>query len=1064
MSEAKDVAQGQRRFTVEIDQFKRQLLRNTHPQLNSVRTADYVYMPGARLPTSLAGYHLYTIPPYLMSRLHRVVSLIALTLLFSISAMAQTGRLEGVVIDAPTGQPLPGASVRVDGTNIGAASGANGAYDFEIEAGTYEIVATFIGYTDVRREVTITAGQTTRLNIELSPDATSLEDVVVTGLASRRSRELSEVAVSRINVADLIEENTYQDVSQILTGKTAGVNIQPASGNIGGGIRFNIRGASSLTGSGQPIIFVDGVRIDNSSFAGFGAGGQDFGPLSDLNPEDIADMQILKGPAGAAIYGTDGVNGVILITTKRGRLGQDGRFDISYKGTFGQSEQQAEYDDFFLSAGAANDIFVEGDIRQHQLELSGGGRAISYLVSGTYRDEAGILRNTNGTRTNLVGNFEAFPSNDVSLRASASYTLSESQRPDNDNNIFGQLGNVLLAPGGSPFFFTDSLDVFAINDQIESQRFLGSVGGTWRPLEGLALNATAGYDGTSRRQDKTYPQTGSFVGVDNGERNILNRTSDFFNTNVNASYTRDFGKFTSGTTIGSQLVSERIRQFNATAQVFSTNLITEIGAGADNFIVGEFLFDRRKAGVYIQQDLSYDNTYFVTGQLRRDFATVFGTELGSANVTYPAISGAVRLDRFDFVPNAFSILKPRIAYGTSAVPNGFLDGIAFTYTGVASAYGTGAVPGSAGDIGIKPERVKELEFGLDIELLERYGLEFTRFSTTSEDALIRFSPAPSTGSGFLSIPRNVGGTESSGYEFAVNLTPIDTRDFQADLNFTYTITDNEVQDMGGAPPDYSGFDINVIAEGLPRNAFYTRLPTGATFNADGTIIVDGSGRGVPTFEENPASDDFCSDAEQVEAAGQRGALRCDGRSFIGTPYAQNYGGISLGVRLFENLRVSALADFSRDLHVYNNTQQFAVSFGNSAPYEALQEQLGLAADDPETSAVPLAVGSDEYRAAANQYALLNPAYDGNFVQEADFFKLREIAVRYDFSDLIGRTGYDSINRLVLGLSARNVHTWTKYDGPDPEVNFGGSVDDDLGQDFLTLQQPRQLYFTVQVGF
>lgn len=1001
-----------------------------------------------------------------MSNLSKATLLLAFALFLGADAMAQTGTIEGVVIDQATSEPLPGASVRVDGTNIGAATGATGAYSFTVDPGTYEVVASFIGYADERRTIEVDPGETVVANFGLESDIAGLEDVVVTGLTSRRSRERSEVAVSSVNVAELTLDNTYQDISQILTGKTAGVNIQPASGNVGGGIRFNIRSVNSLTGSGQPIIFIDGVRIDNNSFNGFGAGGQDFGPLADINPEDIADMEILKGPAAAAIYGTDGVNGVVLITTKRGQIGQDGRLDVRYKGTFGTSSQQTEYDDFFISADRANDIFVDGDIQQHTLEVSGGSRTVSYLVSGTQRDEDGILRNNNGTRTNLLANFEAFPSKQVTVRSSASYTISETQRPDNDNNIFGQLGNVLLAPGGSPFFFTDSIDVFSIEDVIETQRFLGSVGLTWRPLEDFAINATAGYDGVSRRQDKSYPSTGSFVGVDQGERNILNRASDFFNANVSALYSYDINDRISGsTTVGSQFVSERIRQNNATAQVFSTNLITDIGAGADNLVVGEFLFNERTAGVYVQQDLSLDNTLFVTGQLRRDFATIFGEELSAANVTYPAISAALRVDQFDFVPSAFSILKPRVAYGVSAVPNGFLSAIPLTFTAGGSAYGAGAILNSAGDPSIKPERVSEFEFGADLELFERYSLEFTRFSTSSEDAIIFFAPAPSSGRGFLDVPRNVGGLVSSGYEFALGLTPINRRNLSVDLNLTYTTTDNEVEDMGGAPPSFSGFDINVIAEGLPRSAFYTQLPTGARFNEDGTAVVSG-GNVLPTFAENPEDIEFCQDDDAVEAAGQRGSLRCDGRSFIGTPYAQSYGGISLGVNLFENLRVSALADYSRDLHVYNNTAQFAVSFSNSTVARDLREQLGITDDDPDNRIEPLEVGSEAYIDAANRLARLNPNFDGNFVQEADFFKLREIAVSYDFSDLIRRAGSfgQDINRLVLGISARNIYQWTSYDGVDPEVNFGGSIDDDLGQDFLTLQQPRQFNFTIQVGF
>lgn len=944
------------------------------------------------------------------------------------------GTISGVVIDAETGEPLPGASVFIADLGTGSATDIEGTYSLEgIPEGSWAVRVSFVGYRVVEEEVEVTAGEDAEQNFSLQPDVTGLEEVVVTGIASSRSKAASEVAVSTVNAEELTKANTYQDVSQLMAGKTPGVNVQPASGNVGGGLRFNIRGGASLNGS-QPIIYVDGVRLDNSEITGFGAGGQGYSTLADLNPEDIASVEVLKGPAGAAIYGTDGANGVVLITTKRGQLNSD--LNLTYKGTFGSSEMQNEYsEDQFISAADANEIFRTGDIQQHVVSLSGGSEFVSFFTSVTHRDDMGILRNNEGERTNFRANFEAYPSNKVTLRANASYAISDYFRPDNDNNIFGQLGNVLLAPGGSTYYFTDSLSVFDIEDRMRTQHFVGSVSLAYSPIDDLTFSFTGGYDGSGRRQDKTYPQNRGYAGVSNGERNVYNRISNQYNLNSNATYEYTIlPKLTATSIVGAQFVSEHLQTFFGTAQSFSTELIRDVGAGSEIQSTGEGFNNVRKGGIYAQQDFAYDNTYFVTAQLRRDFATSLGENVEVAAIVYPALRGSVRLDRFDAVPSAFSLLKLRAAYGETGNLPGLLESQRLRFTATPSGFGAGATFFSVGDEALEPERVREFETGIDLEFAGRYGLEATYFTTSASNSIINFDPAPSSGFGRFAVPRNVGGIESSGVELGLSLTPFRTQSSQLDISADYTYARNEVTDLGGAPPIFSGFDLNVVKEGLAKNAFYTTKVEGARFADDGTYA------GIKVAETADPDD--------------------DDRFNFGTPYPNHYGGLNVNLRLFKNLNISALAEFAAGHSIFNNTKLFAVLFGNSTEYRDLQAQLGFRSVEGIEALDP---GTEAYREAANEYARMNPNYDGNFIEDADYIKLREVSVRYDFGDLLNRTGLASVRSLSLGVSARNVATWTDYSGADPEVNFGGAFDDDLGQDFLTLQNPRQIYFTLSAG-
>lgn len=970
-------------------------------------------------------------------QLRNVVVGMVLFLVPSLAA-AQDGTITGQVIDDQTGVDLPGANILVEELGIGAATDANGIYEIEdVPPGSYTVRASFIGYLMDTQAVTVQAGETVTVNLALEPDYAGLEEVVVTGIASSTSKARAAIAVSRVNAEELTTLNTYQDFSQLIGAKVAGLSVLPASGNVGGGVRFNVRGGGGLNGQGQPIIYIDGVRISNNEIVGFGAGGQGTSQLADLNPEDIASVDILKGPASTAVYGTEGANGVVLITTKRGRLQQGGGINVRYKGSFGYNTQLREYSESdYVTASDANAIFRDGDIRQHTLSVSGGSEHVTYFASFDNRFEQGIIPNNEGDRTSFRANFNAFPSEKVTLKASAAYTLNEMMRPDNDNNIFGFLGNTLLF--SVPYAFTDSLSVNAIDDRRRINRFLGSAEATYAPIRNLEFAATVGFDGSNLRQDRTFPQDRSYSGVVNGERNFYGYGSERWNGHVSARYNYTIVSGLTATSIlGGQFLDSKVRTAFGTAQDFSTSLITNMGAGNDLQLLDEGYTNERQGGLYGQQELSYLDTYFLSFILRRDFASAIGVEAPS--IMYPNIRGAIRFDQFAFTPDLFELLKLRAAYGEAGNLPGLLDVQRLRYGAKSSGFGAGATIDEVGNPELVPERVREFEVGLDMEMFNRFSVEGTYFRTFTDDSIIDFVPAPSTGFGNQDLERNVGQITAKGFELALGVTPYRSRDSQIDINATYAYQTSEVKDLGGSPPIFDGFDLNVIEEGLPRSAFYTSEVSGAAFNDEGVYT----------------GPELVEDGE---------------RQLLGIPFPEHFGGISLNVRLFGGLSVYALADYALGHSVFNSTNAFAASFGNHPEFNRLATQLGIAGSGVAAFAAPvegveeLDPGTEGYRQAANDFALLDHRFDGNYVEEADYIKLREVTVMYDVSDLIRRyTGTGTVRHLSVGLSARNVLTSTKYSNPDPEVNFSGSRSLTRGQDFLTLQNPRSLYFTVSMG-
>ncbi len=436
----------------------------------------------------------------------KLIFFFSLVLISTLSLAAFAAEIEGIVTDA-TGTPLPGANVFIKGTAVGAATDQNGKFSFKYDpAEEFVIIARYMGYKT--QSLTLKPGDDfSNLKFEMTEDVFLADEIVVTGIASERAKSVAEKAVSRLSADKLTVVNSYQDLSQMVTGKIAGVNIEKVTGNVGGGIRFNVRSGGGLNGDEQPLIIIDGIRVDNSRFTGAGVGGQGLGTLVDINPEDIEKIEVLKGPAGAASYGTSGSNGVVLITTKKGKLvpGQPRGLSIDYKMVTGYNAQSYEYtEDDFLSYKSINDIFRDGKVQQQSLGLYGGSGIMKYYLGFDKRYEDGIISNNSMDRSTVRANLDVIPSQKFMISISSGYTLNKTQLPNNDNNIFGFLGNTVLTP--TPWQICDSLSVYGLTTKQKSNRLFGSARAEYRPFNNFEVSASIGIDDADLRQDKLYPQ------------------------------------------------------------------------------------------------------------------------------------------------------------------------------------------------------------------------------------------------------------------------------------------------------------------------------------------------------------------------------------------------------------------------------------------------------------------------------------------------------------------------------------------------------------------------------
>ncbi len=944
-----------------------------------------------------------------------------------------TFKVRGKVTDSKTGEPLIGASVILKPLNVGAATDFNGFYSFEVPTSAAknqsgELTASYVNYKKKIFAVQISGSDITH-DFALDEDVFQNEEVVVTGIASKTAREIAEISVSRIPAKELTEENTYGSLNQLLAGKVAGVQMSTASGNIGSGYRFYVRGGGGLNGNEQPVIYIDGIRANNTMVEGFGVGGQDISLLSDLNPNDIESIEILKGPAAAATYGTSGSNGVVLIKTKKGSLvpGAGAQISVNYRFNYGFNERSIKYrPEDVVAVDAANGIFKRGLIYDQFLSVAGGSPALRYYASFQDRQEDGIVNNNSNKKNSLRLNLTAVPNDRLTLNASTSYIYNRINRPVNDNSIFGYLGNVLLLP--VPYRFTKQDAVNAQTDVHKINQFVGSLQGTYTIMNGLDASMTVGIDQMSWNQEQQNPYGFKYGGDTQGVRSLfyINQRLITYDFNLKYNYSI-FPELNVTSIVGAQANDNNMKNTNISVKDFGTGKIIDISGGVNVQLKGEVSSNNREAGIFTEHQFNYQNTYMLSLALRKDYASALGQQ--DASIYYPKASAAVRLDRLMPVPWFVNSFKIRGSYGENGQLPGSLDAIALTWTSNNSGYGPASRINSVGNSDLQPERIKEFEVGFDTQLFNEVSLEFTYYHQNASGSIIDRPLAPSTGYGAFSQPYNVGSLKNWGFESLLQYNPIRTADYDLSISLIWNYQNSEITSLGGEAPIYDQWNINVYKEGMRKHEFYYWKTTGAQFD--------------------PTTKEYIGPAMTAE------------RQDLGNPYPDHSGSLSFTFRFLKNFSLYALAEWGLNNKVFSNTLYFMAQFGGYKPLNDLYDKL--ATQTP---------GSSEYINTANEIAKLDPVNQGNFIYDAQYFVLREVSLGYDLTDILMLYDVNSyVKHLSVGISARNVWRTSAYKLSDFEVNStggsGGGVTSAAltrGNDFLTLQNPRTVNFWVNVGF
>jgi TonB-linked SusC/RagA family outer membrane protein len=973
------------------------------------------------------------------------------------------------VTDANGGAGVPGATVRIANTVLATATGADGAYELRasLRPGTYQLAISSVGYANVTQPLALGTEAQITANATLREDLVGLKEVVVTGNSVATSKQQLGNAISTVNARELTQGAAVQ-IDQALQGKVAGAQVSQNSGNPAGGISVRLRGTSTVVGSSDPLYIIDGVIINNDSPELLDLGGYAQNRLVDLNPADIDRIEIIKGAAAAAIYGSRASNGVVQIFTKRGKEGKPSvtvssnfivskirkaldvnRYPFRFANTTASDLTQVPVERYDLQ----DQIFRTAVGTDNYVSVSGGSQASRYFFSGSYFKNQGIVESTDFDRKTGRLRLQQTLTNWASVAVGGNYTLSDSREIPNGGLVaqYGALtgfifGNNFVNPAPdpvtgvypsiSPSTLTRTNPLEAINRfdfRQRTSRFIGDIQLNLTPFEGFTADFVFGLDSYTQVGTAFIPPGNTTPDLSGGLARRADRTVFQYNNDVTLGYRRNFAEWLESTTsVGATW------QYD---QVQSTTLgATQLGIGGQTVnngvtVATENRTERRIEGYFAQQTFGLGQRLYLTGAVRVDAASPFYDRLNDDPnwQTYYKASASYLLSEEGFwkngpMANYVPTLKFRSSYGQS----GNLTAIAAydkqtNYVPVSIGGLLGVYrPPQLGDPRLGPERQEEVELGFDAGFLGgRLGVEATYYNKKINDLLLNRTFEPSTG--FLTGLQNVGTMTNKGVEVLVRAVPLQKEKVIWNVTATYTRNRNEVNGIegNGILPFAGGFGQVAAVNGAPVGVFYS---TYYARNPDGSLLLTPTGLPQRELGVNGVP-------ERTPEGQPRGSALS---KIIGDPNPDYLASLINEVTVAGNLSFRLQFDAVQGFDVFNFTRRVGERdlYGGLAGYER-----ELRGDVPKgTSAVLFGIFEE-------------------YIEDGSYVKLREASVSYTLTPK-----FLGLQNIRASLTGRNLLVFTNYSGYDPEVNAAGQSTVVRNFDFVEVPIPRTVTLGLSATF
>jgi|3_EtaG_2_1085321.scaffolds.fasta_scaffold03274_3 TonB-linked SusC/RagA family outer membrane protein len=984
-------------------------------------------------------------------------------LFFGAQSVVAQYTVSGKITDAETGDALIGVTIFDQASGNGTASNLEGMYSVTLPSGSATLRITSVGYLTQNIEVTGSNGEEVTLDIQMKSDVANLDELVVTGLASSVKRSNLANSITKIDAEDLTQRVSPQTLDGAFQGKIPGVAIRSQSGAPGGGISVQMRGVSTLgAGSSQPLYIIDGVYVNNDvitngRFLTTGANSSQednsSNRLADINPDEIASIEVLKGPSAAAIYGQRANAGVVIITTKRGKSGdtkvsfsQDVGFSSALKllgvaswdeakirriyGNGATGDAQVAAYNSAVSSGNIFDYEEEvygetGMISETNLSISGGNEKTTFFLTGGFRGEDGIIKKTGFERNSVRLNLDHRLNDDIRISSRSSYNFTDSQRgfTGNQNGTGGSIGYALsFIPTyaqlqanengeypNNPFFSENPLSLIdnATNDQTV-QRFIQGVQVNADLLKNssgvLSLKADGGLDYLTYNGLVHMP---TFLQAQRSSANpgdVVHTAEDNINTNIQAvlSYATTLGMGSGDFNLNTQLGFSRFDQEQNRQVVRGQGLVSGETAIANANI--QSVITQTKLEVYdlswfAQQEVNWDDKVIGTFGGRFDRSSLNADQ--EEYYFFPKASVAFNLTNFDFFESDFvNQLKPRVAYGeTGGLPN-----FGQTFSAL--------IPGNQGgflgtfvstrdiDPNLQPERAQELEFGLDASVYDnRVSLEATYYIKTVED-LILDERVP-TSSGISVIARNAANLENKGIELALNLNPIRNQNLNWNSSILYWTNESEITELNIPAFVTGGFGASLGSYLLQEGFSPTTIIGNPAVSGPSLFTVYGNSQ--PDFEMS-FSNEF---------------------------------------KIYKNIDFSFLWHWKKG--------------GDNINLSLFLTDLGGTSFDWNES-------SDDPNLTRGQDRVQNGAPE-DYIEDASYLKLREVGLYYTVPvSSIDRLFGNSVTGIKLGVSANNLLMFTDYRSYDPETSVFGTQAVNSSVEVTPFPSSRQVVFHLKMDF
>jgi len=963
-------------------------------------------------------------------------------------AEAQQATVRGTVTDSSSQRGVPGVQVRIVGTTQGAATDEAGRYVLRnVQPGDVMLRVQRIGFAAADRRVTVSAGTETVADFTLSPVATVLSEVVAIGYGTSSRRDVT-AATSRVD-STAIANNPVAGVDAALQGKVPGVFVNQNAGNPGNGISVRVRGPASINAGNQPLYVVDGIPIQQENYTQLGLGGQDITAISGLNPDEIASIDVLKDGASAAIYGSRGSNGVVLITTKRGAAGRTkltfnaytGRQDAAkqigllnakqYVEIFNESAANDGYDpddyDFVPGEDDAQSydwqdaVFRNAPVSDIQLGAAGGNERTQFYASGSYFNQEGIVIGSQYQRQAGRVNLDFNATRRLSLRTSVGLTREDNDRIDGDGSLDGILTNAIgmqpMRPiygassgfGGNAEGLRYSNPVAIVNfnsTNLETLRAIGNVEANLMLHEKFKLTGQFGADvlsldetqWQSPKVDRMYAASANGVGKSGHQTATKYVTQGFATIDPLASETHRLNIIAGGSAEinRNELNFVRGEQFPSgfTKYVGNAALVTSYdgNAGANNLV-----------SLFTRANYTLLDRYLFSASIRRDGSSRFGAE--NRYGVFPAVSFGWRMSEEPFLEPVARVadVKLRASYGVTG-NQGIPDFASRRLSDNAPYSGiSGVAPNQLGNPSLRWEQTRELDVGTDLAFFGgRVGVIADYYKRNTSDLLVS-RPIPAT-TGFTTIYSNVGEIENRGVDLGlqtVNLKPEQAHGFGWTTDLAITWNRNRVTSLYGGQDIIDGINgrqTSIAHVGAPLGSFYMYKFDGVDPETGDAIIRDLDGNG-----DINASD----------------------RMIVGSPHPKYFGGMN-NTFTYGKVDLRTFLQFSKGNDVFNMMRIFtddgACSYDNMSTIVLDRWQKpGDITDTPRMS-YDCVSGAD--------------LISSRFVEDGSYLRIGEVTLGYQLPSRLSAAMRMENARFYI--SGRNLHTFTDYTGYNPDVNSAGS--------------------------